>query len=151
MANNSFSNYNNPYGMYDIYPNRYNLTSQNNNQYQGFNRPQQLLQYTFVNGIEGAKSYPLVPNQTMLLMDADHSIAYRKASDSEGRCSINYYQLTEIDEATARKITQPVEVQPQNNYASKEDIENLNKKLDELLKTLPRNNTKKEMKENNNA
>ena len=106
---------------------------------------QQIRQYAFVNGIEGAKSYQLTPNQNMMLMDSEYSICYKKCSDDMGRCSLQYFKLEEIDESTARSIMQPQQVQT-INYATKDDIDTINKKLDELFKRLDRN--KKETKDN---
>lgn len=106
---------------------------------------QQIRQYDFVNGIEGAKSYQLAPKQNMMLMDSDYSICYKKCSDEMGRSSLRYFKLEEIDEATARSIMQPQQVQT-INYATKDDIDAINKKLDELFKRLDRN--KKETKDN---
>lgn len=106
---------------------------------------QQIRQYAFVNGIEGAKSYQLTPNQNMMLMDSEYSICYKKCSDEMGRCSLQYFKLEEIDESTARSIMQPQQIQT-INYATKDDIDTINKKLDELFKRLDRN--KKETKDN---
>lgn len=120
----------------------------NNNIYSGgWNNYQQ---YAFVNGIEGAKAHIMPYNSSMLLMDADHPICYRKESDNQGRCSLRYFQLTEIDEATARSIMQPQPQNEQNGYASKDDINNINKRLDDLFKMLnSKSNNRKEVKDNN--
>lgn len=98
---------------------------------------QQLKQYAFVNGLEGAKAYQLQPNSTMLLMDADNPVCYKKTTDALGKGSLRYFKLEEIDEATLRNMIQP---QPQvPNYASKEDIDAINKRLDDLFKQLKKN------------
>ncbi len=119
----------------------------NNNQfgptYYGYNNPSfippkpQTNQYSFVNGIEGAKSYMLMPGNTMLLMDADNPVCYMKSCDANGIPNLRYFKLEEMDEATARALTQPV-AKPQVDYATKEDFNSLNKKLDELMKKFDR-------------
>jgi len=126
------NNFSNPYGYFP--PNNYNQQNSYSKQYAS-----QMKQYAFVNGIEGAKSFQLPANQSMLLMDADHSICYMKSSDAIGKCSLRYFKLEEIDESTARSIMQPVVQQP--NYALKEDVDNLSKKMDEILKKLNKKET----------
>ena len=117
------SNYN-----YGNYPNMYQTPM--------YNRAP-INQYTFVNGIEGAKSYQvLYPNQTILLMDSDNPICYMKQTDEVGKASIRYFKLEELDEtktkellATKSNITIP-------EYALKSDIDNINSQLAELTKLL---------------
>ncbi len=112
-----------------------------------YNRPyysSQYKQYTFVNGIEGAKSFQMPPNQSMLLMDADNPICYMKTSDPMGKCSLRYFQLTEMDENAARNLLQPNN--QESIYASKEDIDAINKKLDDIYKKLDaKNNSRKDI------
>ncbi len=101
-----------------------------NNYYPYGSYNQQLNNYCFVNGIEGAKAYQLAPNQTMLLMDADRPLIFKKAADNLGKSSLRYFTLTEIDENEATKMCQPT---PMPEYALKSDIEALNGKIDQLL------------------
>ena len=125
--------YNNPYG-----PNYMGPTYGANN-YQS--QRAQVQQYAFVNGIKDAKEYQVYPGSTMLLMDSNAPICYMK-----GPNGLQYYKLEQIDEATAGAIINPPAPQP--NYASKEDIDILNKKMDELFKRLDASKPKKEQ---NNA
>lgn len=122
MENNfNYNNYTNPYGYGDRYTPQY--------------QKPQTGTYAFVNGIEGAKGYQLKPGATsVLLMDADGYLCYMKALDKEGKPIIRYFKLEEVDEAAARKLLQPSS--PTDNYATKDDIEAINKKMDELLKRL---------------
>ena len=110
----------NPYG-YNPYNNNYNQMNQ------------QLKQYAFVNGIEGAKAYQMMPNQTIMLMDSDKPIVFMKTTDTLGKASLRYFNLIEIDEAKAAEIYKP---QPAPEYALKSDINNLNEKLDALIDSL---------------
>ena len=141
MENNS----NNTGMYYDPYTNRY--VPVNDIYKQNYKQPQnqQLRQYAFVNGIEGAKSYQLQSDQTMMLMDSDNPLCYRKDCDSVGKSSLRYFKLEEIDEKTARGIVQPLPPKPE--YASKQDIDKINQRLDELFKKLDKP-SKKETKEN---
>lgn len=134
MINNFNDNLNNPGGYYS------GAFNPNNQQ------KLQLRQYAFVNGIEAAKAYQMPTNQTMLLMDADYPICYMKTSDAIGKCSLRYFKLEEADEQTIRDMMQPT-IQSQTNFATKEDIDNLNKKMDDLLKRLDKSTSKKEVKE----
>ena len=123
------ANFYNPYGY--LYNQGMPNEKQNNNMtYQ--NLPPVLKQYAFVNGIEGAKAYPLLPNQMMLLMDADNPILYKKTSDSFGKSTIDYFTITQVSENQVRDILTP----KQPEYALKSDVNAINTKLDELIKTL---------------
>ena len=100
---------------------------------QNMNYYQQLRQYAFVNGIEGAKAYQVMPNQTMLLMDSDKPIAFMKTADSLGKASLRYFNLIEVDEAEIMKQYQP---KPPIEYVSKADFDVLNGKMNDLLALL---------------
>ena len=93
--------------------------------------PPQLRQYAFVNGIEGAKSFQVPPNQTMLLMDSENPICYMKITDSIGQASLRYFKLEEVDELTIRSINQPI---PDPKYVLKSDFDELMSKVDKLIK-----------------
>ena len=102
-----------------------------------YTRPQ-LNQYAFVNGIEGAKSYQVLPNQTMLLMDNDNPVCYMKTANSIGQSNLRYFRLEEIDEVKTKEIlSKPQEIV---EYALKSDIDKLNDKLDDLTKLIKKVN-----------
>ena len=96
---------------------------------------QQYKQYAFVNGIEGAKAFQVMPNQTMLLMDCDKPIVFMKTTDGVGKASIRYFKLVEVSEQELRNANQ---VQQNQDYVLKSDFDALVKRIDELT-----NNTKK--------
>ena len=137
-------NYNNiyPYGSpYNFgYQQPYIMQPQQQTQNQ---QPIQLNQYAFVNGIEGAKSFQVPPNQTMLLMDSDNPICYMKQANAMGQSTLRYFKLIESSEEEIKGIK---ENKPLENYALKSDIDILNKRLDELSKKLEKP-FKKENKE----
>lgn len=129
---NFYNNYNNSYRNNDYGMDKYN------------NPTTSYKQYTFVKGVEGAKSYPLPPNQLMLLMDSDAYICYMKTTDNIGKAKITYFKLDEISEEEALKLTKnDVSGMPNmDNFASKKDIENINKRLDDILKMFNKSNKK---------
>ncbi len=133
--NNTF----NPYGNF----NPYGMPQYQQPNYQSNNNQARLNQYAFVNGLEGAKAYQVMPNQTMMLMDSDNPVVFMKTSDSFGKSSLRYFKLVEVKE-------DDLKVQPQTNpnieYALKADIEALNKKIDEISNKLEKP-LKEEIKE----
>ena len=85
--------------------------------------------YAFVNGVEGAKSFQVAPNQSVMLMDSEQPIAYKKTANGMGQASIQYFRLTEISEEEARGR----KAQPASEYVLKTDFDALAKKVDSLL------------------
>ena len=146
-------NYNNPYGgypygvpyqpyQYGSYPNFGQQASpQMNNQQQS-----QTNQYAFVNGIEGAKSYQLQPNQSILLMDSDGPLCYMKSANGMGQSTLRYFKLMEVSENDLRNNSQSRI--NSNDYVLRTDFEVLSKKVDSLLnkseKPFKKENTKVE-------
>lgn len=83
--------------------------------------------YAFVNGLEGAKTFVLPPNQSMLLMDSEQSVCYLKQTNALGQTSLKCFKLVETNEADLKVPAQaPVE------YATKADIEALIKRVEKL-------------------
>lgn len=99
------------------------------NQYPQPQQPQSNT-YAFVNGIEGAKSYPMGPNQTVMLMDSENPIAYMKQSNGMGQATLKYFRLVETSEAELRGASKS-----SSEYVSKADFEALRKRVDEMLAT----------------
>lgn len=86
--------------------------------------------YAFVNGLEGAKSYIVPANQTVLLMDSEQPVCYMKTANALGQGTLRYFKLTEVSEADIRSVSQPA--QPKVDYATKEDIAGIIKRLEKL-------------------
>lgn len=61
----------------------------------GYNYMQpQKNEYAFVDGIEGARAFQVRPNTTMLLMDSNQPICYKKQTDMMGRTvALEIYDL----------------------------------------------------------
>lgn len=79
--------------------------------------------YAFVNGIEGAKSYQVAPNQMVMLLDSDNPIVYKKTADSYGQAKIEAFKLVPIEDT-----------KPTLEYVLRSDFEALVKRIDELTK-----------------
>ena len=120
MANyNPYANNYMPYGMnYNMYN---NPSYQTNNQFN---------QYAYVNGIEGAKSFQMQPNQTMMLMDSDNPMCYMKSTNNIGQATLRYFKLVEVSENDLKSNN----TQAKQDYVSKSDFEALVKRVDELTK-----------------
>lgn len=86
-------------------------------------------QYAYVNGIEGAKSYQLQPNQTIMLMDSDSPICYMKSANGMGQSTLRYFKLIEVSENDL-KVNQNSNIN--TDYVSKAEFEALSKRMDEL-------------------
>ena len=121
MPNYNYGGY--PYGMpYQPY------TPQPNQQSNMYQQQPQLNQYAFVNGIEGAKAYPIMPNQSLMLMDSDNPVCYMKTSDTTGKATLKCYKLVEVPEKEL--INDPI----------RDDINNINKRIDDLVKLIEEKN-----------
>ena len=59
--------------------------------------PQQKVNtYAFVNGIEGAKSFQIMPNQMVMLLDSDNPLIYKKTANSYGQATIEAFELVPV-------------------------------------------------------
>jgi hypothetical protein len=83
-----------------------------------------------VNGLEGAKSYMVPANQTVLLMDSEQPVCYMKTANALGQGTLRYFKLTEVSEADVR--TPITAVPPQGGYVTKEEFEALVKRIERL-------------------
>ena len=77
----------------------------------------------FVNGMEGAKSYQIQPNQMIMLLDSDSPIVYKKTANGYGQAIIEAFELVPIQEHKEN-----------DKYVLKTDFDNLVKRIDELTK-----------------
>ena len=86
--------------------------------------------YAFVNGLEGAKSYIVPANQTVLLMDSEQPVCYMKTANALGQGSLRYFKLTEVSEADVRTPITPNG--SKSAYVTKEEFESLVKRIEKL-------------------
>lgn len=91
--------------------------------------------YAFVNGLEGAKSYQVPVNQSLLLMDSDQPVCYMKTANALGQATLRCFKLVEVKEEELKAPTpQPT---PNVDYATKEDLKSILDRL-EKLETKPK-------------
>ena len=86
--------------------------------------------YAFVNGLEGAKSYIVPANQTVLLMDSEQPVCYMKTANALGQGSLRYFKLTEVSETDVRTPITPAP--PKGGYVTKEEFEELVHRIEKL-------------------
>lgn len=84
--------------------------------------------YAFVNGLEGAKSYPIMPGQTIMLMDNDSPVCFMKTADTLGKTNLKCFKLIEIEEQELIKT--PINKETQE---LKDEITNINKRIEDLI------------------
>lgn len=83
----------------------------------------------WVQGIEGAKAFQLVPNSNTVLLDSENEgIFYIKLSDSVGMCTLRTFKFTEVTTETTNKTNVDMSV-----YATKADLESAFEKLKEII------------------
>lgn len=122
MAYNSFF----PTGYQPVTPN-YQMAQQNAPQAQ--NNAQTGI--IWVQGVEGAKAYPVGAGNNVLLMDSEESVFYIKSTDPSGMpMPLRAFKYSEIGEQKAEQVDM-------SGYVTKEEFE---ARLKELT---PKKNTKK--------
>ena len=80
-----------------------------------------------VNSFEEAKAYPVMYNNTELLMDNNKDVFYIKSVDSMGKYTIRTYRFEQIE--NEKPLTS-------ENFVTREQFADLNSKLDYLIKEL---------------
>lgn len=80
-----------------------------------------------VNGFEEAKSYPVMFNNSEILMDNNRDVFYVKSVDSMGKYTVTTYEFHKIE--NEKPLTSA-------DFVTREQFDSLNGKLDMLLKEL---------------
>lgn len=80
-----------------------------------------------VNSFEEAKAYPVMFNNTELLMDNNKDVFYIKSVDGMGKYTISTYRFEQIE--NERPLTS-------ENFVTREQFADLNSKLDYLIREL---------------
>lgn len=71
---------------------------------------------TWVQGIEGAKAYQMLPNGIALLMDSEsEGKFYIKTSDNVGMCNLRIFEYTEVTNTPAPQMDL-------SNYVTKDEL-----------------------------
>lgn len=74
----------------------------------------------WVQGEAAAKSYPIAPNSSVPLWDSEANVIYIKSADMSGMPSIK------VLDYTMRDVTpRAAEIRPENDFATKDDVESL--------------------------
>ena len=106
--------------------NNYFPTSYNYPSYQLYQQPQPGIQW--VHGEAEAKAYPVPAGSSALLMDMNAEMFYIKSVDASGMPQpLRVYEYTEV-------VTAPDPQVDMGNYATKEDIAAINRRLDGLTR-----------------
>jgi len=104
---------------------------------------QQKIICEYVQGENAAKSYPVAPGQFAVLLDIENPVIYTKTTDNLGRPQpIKILDYKERVEAPQLQNTQ-------NNYVTKDDLDNFKNEMKDLIKQFSRpvNNYKKNREE----
>nr|DAR00493.1 MAG TPA: hypothetical protein [Caudoviricetes sp.] len=84
----------------------------------------------WVQGLEGAKSYQLMPNSNVVLMDSENDgMFYIKSSDNVGMCKIRTFKYEEVQ-------------QKEKEYITRDELMEMLKEL-KNEQTIPRNDKSK--------
>lgn len=94
--------------------------------------------YTYVDGISGAKNYPVQPNATVLLMDNDKPVFYQKSANNVGQTTIKYFVFKEVKEEDLTRTAPTISV---------EDYQNLLKRVENIETKIGANTTNESTKE----
>ena len=80
-----------------------------------------------VNGFEEAKSYPVMFNNSEILMDNNRDVFYVKTVDSMGKYTVSTYEFHKVE--NEKPLTSA-------DFVTREQFDNLNSKLGMLIKEL---------------
>lgn len=103
----------------------------------GAQQPQQTIQpaqgnsgVIWVQGEAGAKSYLVANGSSVLLMDSESKTFYIKSADASGMPSMHIYDYTE--RVTPTKPVPPVAQADEKQFATREELESITKRLEQL-------------------
>lgn len=77
--------------------------------------------FAYCMGIEGAKAFPIAPNQTVFLMDSNDPIAYIKSADMTGKQTLRIFDMVERSEESAPEESKI----DMSEYVKRSDIEDM--------------------------
>ena len=80
-----------------------------------------------VGSFEEAKAYPVMYNNTELLMDNNKDVFYIKSVDGMGKYTINTYEFKQVE--NEKPLTS-------ENFVTREQSSDLNNKIDFLIREL---------------
>lgn len=88
-------------------------------------QPAQSNSITWVQGIEGAKAYPVAAGNSVLLMDSDNQYMYIKSADNTGMPTLKIYEYEEV----VTKKTAPEAHIDMDDYITRAEFEEAIAKL----------------------
>ena len=95
----------------------------------------QNVNWTPVNGIEGAKNHIVMRNETAWLMDNNEQRFYVKSVDNSGVATLKIYEFREISDKTqSKEVSDTVGINLQDFVKRTEIEEIIEQKLEELAK-----------------
>ena len=77
--------------------------------------------FAYCMGIEGAKAFPIAPNQTVFLMDSNDPVAYIKSADMSGKQTLRIFDMVERTEE-AKPEEPKIDM---SEYVKRSDIEDM--------------------------
>lgn len=84
---------------------------------------------TWVQGIEGAKAYQLMPNSNTILLDSENDgIFYIKLSDNVGMCTLRTFKYTETTNEQPKQVSTDL-----SEYVTKTDLKEAIEELKEII------------------
>ena len=86
----------------------------------------------WVDNEEQAKNYLVAPNNVVPMFDKSSSAMYIKSSDGAGMPTFKKYKLIDVDEETPKNAPKTHECTCGDKFATKEQINALKAKLDDL-------------------
>ena len=98
----------------------------------------------WVQGIEAAKAFMILPNTTVLLMDSDSSKFYLKSADASGMPLLRIFEYSEITQNAPRTASEAPSVDL-STFATKAEFEAFRDEINGLLKNVSRRRTEKEV------
>ena len=86
----------------------------------------------WVDNEEQAKNYLVAPNNVIPMFDKSSTAMYIKSADGAGMPTFKKYKLIDVDEETPKNAPKTHECTCGDKYATKEQINDLRAKLDDL-------------------
>ena len=86
----------------------------------------------WVDNEEQAKNYLVAPNNVIPMFDKSSSAMYIKSADGAGMTTFKKYKLIDVDRETPKNTPKTHECKCGDNFATKEQINDLRAKLDDL-------------------
>ncbi len=83
----------------------------------------------WVQGIEGAKAYQMMPNSNAVLLDSENDgIFYIKLADSVGMCNLRTFKYTETTNEQPKQVDIDL-----SEYATKSDLRKVVEEIKEMI------------------